>query len=81
MVISKVGLNWSQVSAGIDHSLGVTDDGIAYAWGANSSVGPIGSLGNGTTINRSSPVTVIGGITTWIQVDAGSIFSSGIALK
>jgi alpha-tubulin suppressor-like RCC1 family protein len=71
--------NWAQVSAGTSHSLGVTASGIAYAWGLNST----GQLGDGTTTNRSSPVTVIGGITNWAQVSGGyhslGVTASGIA--
>jgi alpha-tubulin suppressor-like RCC1 family protein len=66
--------NWSQVSARGSHSLGVTATGVAYAWGSNSS----GQLGDGTTINRSSPVTVVGGITNWNQVSAGSSHIAGL---
>jgi len=71
--------NWSQVSAGSSHSLGLTSTGIAYAWGLNS----FGRLGDGTTTNRSSPVTVVGGITNWSQLSGGShslgLTSTGIA--
>jgi alpha-tubulin suppressor-like RCC1 family protein len=68
--------NWTQVSAGLDHSLGLTATGIAYAWGVNFS----GALGDGTTTERSSPVTVVGGITNWSQLSAsaGSRFSLGL---
>jgi len=66
--------NWAQVSAGNAHSLGVTSDGIAYAWGYNS----IGRLGDGTETDRSSPVSVVGGITNWSQVDAGENHSLGV---
>ena len=66
--------NWSQVSAGIAHSLALTDNGIAYAWGDNS----LGELGDGTIVSRSSPTIVVGGITNWSQVDAGSTHSVGV---
>ena len=66
--------NWSQISGGFSHSLGVTDTGVAYAWGSNTD----GRLGDGTTINKSSPVTVVGGL-TWSQVSAGGGNSLGIA--
>ena len=74
--VSVVGgiTNWNQVSAGGAHSLGLTDDGIAYAWGSGSS----GRLGDDTTDNKSSPVTVIGGITNWSQVSAGGAHSLGL---
>jgi alpha-tubulin suppressor-like RCC1 family protein len=66
--------NWSQVSAGYRHSLGLTSTGIAYAWGRNF----YGQLGNGTTTSTSSPVTVIGGITNWSQLAAGSDHNLGL---
>ena len=66
--------NWSQVSAGGDHNLGLTSTGIAYAWGQ----GFTGVLGDGTTTNRSSPVTVVGGITNWSQLSAGAQHSLGL---
>jgi alpha-tubulin suppressor-like RCC1 family protein len=66
--------NWSQVSGGLQHSLGLTSTGIAYAWGLNSN----GRLGDGTTINRSSPVTVVGAITNWSQLSAGDYHSLGL---
>jgi alpha-tubulin suppressor-like RCC1 family protein len=72
--------NWTQVSAGAQHSLGVTADGIAYAWGINTGAyfSYIGALGDGTLTNRSSPVSVIGGITNWAQVSAGGAHSLGV---
>ena len=66
--------DWAQVSAGVQHSLGVTDGGIAYAWG----LGSYGRLGDDTTVNKSSPVTVVGGITNWSQVSAGNRHSLGV---
>jgi alpha-tubulin suppressor-like RCC1 family protein len=66
--------DWIQVSAGNGHSLGVRSDGTAWAWG----LGSYGRLGDGTTFNRSSPVSVVGGFTDWIQVSAGGGHSLGI---
>jgi hypothetical protein len=66
--------NWTQLSAGRQHSLGVTTTGIAYAWGNGGS----GRLGTGNTTNISSPVSVIGGITNWSQVAAGQSHSLGL---
>jgi alpha-tubulin suppressor-like RCC1 family protein len=65
--------NWQQLSAGGAHSLGLTQGGIAYAWGFNGN----GRLGDNTTDPRSSPVTVVGGITNWQQLSAGGLHSIG----
>jgi len=74
--ISVVGgfTDWVQVSAGGAHSLGLRANGTAWGWGSNGS----GRLGDGTTITRSSPVSVVGGFTDWIQVSAGATHSLGI---
>lgn len=66
--------NWSQVSAGYTHSVGVTLNGIAYAWGANN----YGGLGDGTTTSRLSPITVVGGFTGWSAISAASSHTLGI---
>jgi len=66
--------DWCQVSAGSDHSLGVRTNGTAWAWGC----GDIGRLGDGTTVNKSSPVSVVGGFTDWFQVSAGCCHSLGV---
>jgi alpha-tubulin suppressor-like RCC1 family protein len=65
---------WSQLSAGGTHSLGRTSAGVLYAWGANN----YGQLGINTTSGRSSPVTVVGGITTWSQFDSANRHSLGL---
>jgi alpha-tubulin suppressor-like RCC1 family protein len=48
------GLAFSAVSAGNDHTCGVTRSGTAYCWGLNSN----GQLGDGTHNNSSVPVAV-----------------------
>jgi alpha-tubulin suppressor-like RCC1 family protein len=68
--------DWCQVSAGDSHSLGVRQNGTAWAWGSG---GFVGQLGDNTTFsNRSSPVSVVGGFTDWCQVSAGDFHSLGL---
>jgi alpha-tubulin suppressor-like RCC1 family protein len=67
---------WSQIAAGFSHSLALTSAGIAYAWGLNSS----GQLGDNTTSARSSPVTVVGGISTWNQISTEGSHSLGLTI-
>lgn len=48
---------WLQLTAGGGHTLGLADDGNAYAWGLNSN----GQLGDGTTQEQLTPVQVTQG--------------------
>jgi alpha-tubulin suppressor-like RCC1 family protein len=48
---------------------------LIFSWGSN--VGCM--LGDGTSINRSSPVSIVGGFTDWCQVATGA--NHGVALK
>lgn len=66
--------DWIQLSAGSYHSLGVKTNGTAWAWGQNA----LGKLGDGTTANRSSPVSVVGGFVDWVQLSAGKFHSLGL---
>jgi alpha-tubulin suppressor-like RCC1 family protein len=77
--VSVVGgfTNWCQVSAGRCHSLGVRQNGTAWAWGNGTS----GQLGDNTTVPKSSPVSVVGGFCDWGQVSAGGYHSLGLRLK
>ena len=68
--VSVVGgfTDWVQVAAGFGHSIGLRANGSAWAWGANGS----GQIGDGTTTSKSSPVSVVGGFTDWVQVSGNS---------
>ena len=66
--------NWKQVSSTTyNTSAGIKTDGTLWAWGRSE----YGQLGNGTTINYSSPIQ-IGALTNWKQVVIGY---SMIAIK
>jgi alpha-tubulin suppressor-like RCC1 family protein len=67
------GLRFSQISAGVDHTCGVTTDSRAYCWGVNE----YGQLGDGTTESKRTPVAVAGG-RRFRVVSAGNFHSCGI---
>ncbi len=58
------------VSAGLDHSLALLRDGTIRAWGANK----FGQIGDGTTVDRRTPVTVQTGKAVAIAAARGSSF-------
>ncbi|CAB4124388.1 Regulator of chromosome condensation, RCC1 [uncultured Caudovirales phage] len=68
------GTNWKSVSCGYTHASGLKSDGTIWTWGRNTN----GQLGDGTTLDRSSPVTTSGGGTTWKQVSSGAYFCSAL---
>jgi alpha-tubulin suppressor-like RCC1 family protein len=68
------GTTWCYASAGTCHSAAVKTDGTLWTWGAGTS----GRLGTGNLITRSSPVTIVGGLTSWSKVCAGKDYTAGI---
>ena len=61
------GTNWADISTGnIQHTSATKTDGTLWSWGENN----YGQLGDGTVINKSSPVQ-IGTGTTWSKVSCG----------
>lgn len=60
--------NWTQVSCGAQHTAAIRANGQAWCWGRNQN----GQLGNSTITGTSSPVSVAGGITDWVQISAGN---------
>ncbi len=51
-------LRFASVQTGRGHACGLTADGVMYCWGSNG----WGELGDGTTLFRSTPVPVSGGL-------------------
>jgi len=74
--VSAVGgfTDWVQITAGNQHTAAIRANGTAWAWGGGTS----GQLGDNTTLNKSSPVSVVGGYTDWVQVAAGGYHTAAI---
>lgn len=68
------GTTWCMVEHGCRHMAGVKIDGTLWSWGHNN----CGQLGDGTTIDRSSPGTTVGGITDWFTVATGCTSTIGL---
>jgi alpha-tubulin suppressor-like RCC1 family protein len=66
-------LRFVAISAGFQHTCGVTVSGAAYCWGNND----YGQLGDGTRDARTAPTPVQGGLRFRV-VSAGTVFSCGI---
>jgi alpha-tubulin suppressor-like RCC1 family protein len=64
----------SQYWAGSGHTLGLKTDGSLWAWGFNAN----GQLGDGSTINKSTPTQVAGSSFDWYKIAAGGQSSAAI---
>jgi alpha-tubulin suppressor-like RCC1 family protein len=60
--------DWDHVSSGSNHTHAIKTDGTLWAWGRNIFYG---MLGDGTTVNKSSPVQ-IGSLTDWALLSKNS---------
>lgn len=68
--------SWSIISVGGGWSMSaITIDGRLFTWGYNAAAG---RLGDGTTVNRSSPVQI--GTSSWIAVSTGRDHTAAIRL-
>jgi alpha-tubulin suppressor-like RCC1 family protein len=65
--------DWTQVSAGIGHTLALKSDKTLWSWGNNT----YGQLGNNSNVNRSFPVQISSGV-GWTSVCAGADYSLGL---
>ena len=68
------GTNWRLINAGGNITQAIKTDGTTWTWGCNG----FGQLGDGTAVNKSSPVTLTGGGTTWCQIRSGTNFMAAI---
>jgi len=67
--------DWTQVSAGGYNTMALRANGTIWAWGQNK----YGQLGDNTTVDKFSPVSVVGGFSDWIQVSAA--FRQTLAIR
>jgi len=74
--VSVVGgyTDWVEISAGQEHTAAVRANGTAWAWGRNTN----GRLGDNSTTSRSSPVSVVGGFTDWVEISAGGTHTAAV---
>lgn len=73
-VLNTTGQSWKKVSPSGSHAIALTSNGVAWGWGDAAS----GALGDNSTVDKSSPVSVIGGI-TWRTISTGNNRSYGIS--
>ena len=67
--------SWTSVSLGSSFTAAITSIGTLFAWGLNS----LNQLGDATTVNKSSPVQIGGGLLlSFINVSAGLDHSAAI---
>jgi alpha-tubulin suppressor-like RCC1 family protein len=73
VAVTTGGLTFVTVTAGLNHTCGLTADGLAYCWGRNT----FGQLGVGDTTRRLTPVAVAGGL-RFASLRAMSLHTCGL---
>lgn len=69
--------DWIKVAAGGGSSAAIKNEGSLWCWGSNT----LGILGDGSTSNKSSPVSVAGGGFNWEKVSISSSNTHCVATK
>ena len=67
--------DWAAISAGGYYTVALKSDGTLWAWGDNR----YGQLGNGTTVDRTTPTQESTGATNWSAIATGGYHT--VALK
>ena len=71
----KIGdMKWSSVSAGMDFSTAITEEGELYAWGNNEKA----QVGNGTLVNKLVPTKIGDTELKWNSVSSGGYHTLAI---
>lgn len=66
--------SWTKVTAGYKQTTALKTDGTVWNWGCN----PVGQLGDGTVICRSSPVQEASSSSNWIDISSGRCHSAAV---
>jgi len=72
--------DWCGISVGNFHTAAIKTSGQIWTWGSNNQFGffTFFPLGDGTSVNRCSPVREISSSTDWCQVSAGATHTAAI---
>ena len=63
-----------EISAGLNHSMGITNSGGVWGWGFNL----YGNLGDNSTTSRRTPVSVAGATKTFCKINSGEYHNASI---
>jgi len=69
--------NWTQVSAGANHSHAIRSDGTLWAWGTNAD----GRTGLGTTTGNQTTPLQVGTASDWLLADVSTMGIHSLAMK
>ena len=72
--ISGAKKTFCNISTGNYHAMGIDKYGQIWGWGYNSS----GQLGNNSTVQKMTPVSILGAKKTFCTIDMGNSYSVGI---
>ncbi len=74
--VSTVGgfTDWIFVGGASETAFAIRANGVLYAWGDGGN----GILGDGTTVGKNSPVSVLGGFTDWVFATGGAYHAVGL---
>ena len=73
-VVETTTKTFCKIAGGGNHTLAIDKNGRAWGWGTNAN----GMLGDNTTTNRCTPVSVAGTVKTFCEIAAGSQYSLAI---
>lgn len=71
---ASLSTNWCAIAAGSDAGYGIKSDGSLWAWGW----GGCGILGDGTTVDKSSPVREASSSNNWCAVSSDNRFVAAL---